>query len=110
MIISSITPFVAFWILILVGRSELGLKGVLSCVAIWVGLFLGFMYLDLSSYFSSFARRSHCPHHIRCGYAHEVIVKPIIVAGANRRMQLMRIVGSQGGNGTMKLAFSKEIT
>ena len=51
MIISSITPFVAFWILILVGRSELGLKGVLSCVAIWVGLFLGFMYLDLSSYF-----------------------------------------------------------
>ena len=51
MIISSITPFVAFWILIVVGRGELGLKGVLSCVAIWVGLLLGFMYIDISSYF-----------------------------------------------------------
>ena len=33
-------PMIAFWILIFLGRSELGWKGVLSCVLLWLGLCL----------------------------------------------------------------------
>ena len=44
-------PFLVFWILILLGRSDLGIKGVLSCIAIWVALLAGFMYFEISPYY-----------------------------------------------------------
>ena len=44
-------PFLAFWILLFVGKDDLGLKGVVVCVAIWVALFLTFGYLDIAPYF-----------------------------------------------------------
>jgi len=43
-------PFVAFWILVFIGRSELGFKGITFCIVLWVGLLLGFMKLSLPSY------------------------------------------------------------
>jgi hypothetical protein len=42
-------PFVVFWALIFVGRSELGFKGITFCIVIWVGLLLGFTKLSLPS-------------------------------------------------------------
>ena len=44
-------PFVVFWVLMFVGRSELGFKGITFCIVIWVGLFLGFTKLSLPSYY-----------------------------------------------------------
>ena len=44
-------PFFVFWILIILGRAELGLKRVLFCVAIWLALLVGFVYLNISPYF-----------------------------------------------------------
>jgi hypothetical protein len=43
-------PFAAFWVLIFMGRGELGLKGALFCVALWIGLLVGCMSLDFPSY------------------------------------------------------------
>ena len=43
-------PFIMFWVLIYLGRDDLGLKGVLSCIAIWAVLLAGFMMLDVSPY------------------------------------------------------------
>ena len=43
-------PFLAFWILIFIGRSELGFKGIIFCIVLWVGLLLGLMKLNLPSY------------------------------------------------------------
>jgi len=43
-------PFALFWVLIFMGRGELGFKGVGFCIALWVGLLFGFMRLELSSY------------------------------------------------------------
>ena len=40
-------PSVAFWFLIVLGWDELGLKGVLSCVAVWAALVVAVMYLGL---------------------------------------------------------------
>ncbi len=44
------SPFIAFWIIIFVGGSELGFKGITFCIVLWVGLLLGFMKLSLPSY------------------------------------------------------------
>jgi len=49
-------PFVAFWALIFIGRSELGFKGVVFCIALWIALLLGFMKLDLPSYWFAAAQ------------------------------------------------------
>ena len=43
-------PFILFWALLFFGREELGLKWVLVCITIWVGLLLGCVYLALPSY------------------------------------------------------------
>ena len=43
-------PFIAFWVLVFIGRSELGFKGITFCIVLWVGLLLGFMKLSLQSY------------------------------------------------------------
>jgi hypothetical protein len=49
-------PFAAFWALIFIGRSELGFKGVVFCIALWIVLLLGFMKLNLPSYWFSAAQ------------------------------------------------------
>ena len=41
-------PFVAFWVLIFFGWDDLGLKGVLFCIALWGVLLLGFTMTGLS--------------------------------------------------------------
>ena len=51
-----ISPFVAFWILIFLGREDLGLKGILAFVVIWAGLMAGFMYLSVPSYYFAAAQ------------------------------------------------------
>ena len=43
-------PFVLFWILVFVARSELGIKWMLILIAMWVGLLMGFISLGLPSY------------------------------------------------------------
>ncbi len=45
-----IIPFIAFWMLIFIGRSELGFKGISFCIVLWVVLLLGFVKLSLPSY------------------------------------------------------------
>ncbi len=36
-----IIPLLVFWILIFWGREELGVKGIIICIVIWLGLLLG---------------------------------------------------------------------
>ncbi len=43
-------PFITFWVLVYLGRDDLGLRGVLICIAIWAVLLAGFMMLDVSPY------------------------------------------------------------
>ena len=43
-------PFVLFWVLLFLGRSDLGLKGVVLSIAIWAGLLVGFLALALPWY------------------------------------------------------------
>ena len=44
-------PFLAFWLLVFLGRRELGCRGVLIAVGIWAVLLAGFMLLRVSPYF-----------------------------------------------------------
>lgn len=46
----SFLPFVLFWALLFIGRSELGLKWIVVCIGIWAGLWLGCLYLKCPSY------------------------------------------------------------
>ena len=43
-------PFIAFWVLIFIGRSELGFKGIVFFVTLWLCLLLGCRMLHLPSY------------------------------------------------------------
>ena len=43
-------PFIAFWILLLLGRDELGQKEVCIYIAVWMVLLIGFMALGISPY------------------------------------------------------------
>jgi hypothetical protein len=43
-------PFAAFCMLIFIGRSELGFKGIAFFIALWLCLLLGFRMLHLPSY------------------------------------------------------------
>jgi len=45
-----IVPFLLFWILIFIGRDELGLKGAAISIAIWLALLLGCSLTGLSPY------------------------------------------------------------
>jgi hypothetical protein len=45
-----ILPFVVFWILLFLGRDELGLKAVCICIAVWMILLICFMMLGISPY------------------------------------------------------------
>jgi hypothetical protein len=71
----SFLPFVLFWVLLFIGRSELGLKWITVCIGIWVGLWLGCAYLK-------------CPRYVFV--AGEVlldVVLLIVVAGGNVRIR-----------------------
>lgn len=43
-------PMIAFWILMFLGRNELGWKGVVFCVLLWLGLLLALHFFGVSSY------------------------------------------------------------
>jgi hypothetical protein len=43
-------PFLIFWAIIFFARRELGWRGVVICIAVWVALLLGFMYMGISPY------------------------------------------------------------
>jgi hypothetical protein len=43
-------PFVAFWLLIVLGREELGAKGIAIAVAVWLGLLVGFFAAGISPF------------------------------------------------------------
>lgn len=44
------TPFILFWVLVYLGRDELGLKGAGLCVLIWLALLAGCVVLAISPY------------------------------------------------------------
>ena len=41
MILTSLTPCIIFWVLMYLGREELGVKGIVISVLIWLGLLVG---------------------------------------------------------------------
>lgn len=43
-------PFLVFWVLVYLGRGELGRRGVVLSILIWLGLLIGFMYAGFSPY------------------------------------------------------------
>lgn len=43
-------PFVLFWVLVILARDELGTKGVLIAIGLWLILLIGFMTAGLSPY------------------------------------------------------------
>jgi hypothetical protein len=45
-----IIPFLVFWVLLFVGRQELQIKGIAICIAVWLGLLIGFMAIGISPY------------------------------------------------------------
>lgn len=51
-----LSPFAAFWLLVFLGRDELGFKGIIFFIALWVTLFFGFMKLDIPSYWFTAAQ------------------------------------------------------
>ena len=53
MILTSLTPLIAFWVLLYLGREELGLKGVIIFVLIWLGLLIGSSFLGIPYVFVS---------------------------------------------------------
>jgi hypothetical protein len=43
-------PLSMFWVLIFIGKNELGFKGVVFCILLWLGLLIGYTMLSLSWY------------------------------------------------------------
>lgn len=43
-------PFLVFWVIIFLGRSDLGWRGVMLCIGIWLALLFGLYYAGFSSY------------------------------------------------------------
>ena len=52
-ILISLTPFIVFWVLMHLGREELGLKGIIISILIWMGLLVGSSFLGLPYLFVS---------------------------------------------------------
>lgn len=42
---TTLTPAIVFWILIYLGREQLGLKGMVISILIWLGLLVGSLFL-----------------------------------------------------------------
>ena len=40
--VGELTPFFVFWVLMYLGREELGLKGTIVSILIWLGILLGY--------------------------------------------------------------------
>ena len=53
MILISLTPFIVFWVLMHLGREELGLKGIIISILLWMGLLVGSSFLGLPYLFVS---------------------------------------------------------
>ena len=53
MILISLTPFIVFWVLMHLGREELGLKEIIISILIWIGLLVGSSFLGLPYLFVS---------------------------------------------------------
>jgi len=49
-------PLIAFWVLIIIGRRELGFKGISFCILLWLGLLIGFTMLSHHPYWFSSAQ------------------------------------------------------
>lgn len=43
-------PFIAFWVLLYIGRSDLGWKGVVFCIALWLSLAMILHFCGISPY------------------------------------------------------------
>ena len=44
-------PFLVFWMLALLARSQLGWRGAFITIGIWAAMLSGFMYLNVSQYY-----------------------------------------------------------
>ena len=53
MVLTIWKPFVVFWVLMHLGREELGLKGIIISILIWMGLLVGSSFLGLPYLFVS---------------------------------------------------------
>lgn len=53
MILTSLTPFIVFWVLMYLGREELGLKGIVISIGVWLGLLIGSSFLGIPYVFVS---------------------------------------------------------
>lgn len=42
MLVGKLTPFFVFWVLMYLGHEELGLKGIIVSILIWLGILLGY--------------------------------------------------------------------
>jgi hypothetical protein len=51
-ILTRLSPFIVFWVLIYLGREELGLKGVIASILIWLGLLVGSSFLGIPYVFA----------------------------------------------------------
>ena len=49
-------PFIIFWLLIFFGRDELGMRGILICITVWVALLAGLITLNVSPYWFTSAQ------------------------------------------------------
>ena len=45
-----LAPFLIFWILIFLGRRDLGWRGAAVCIGIWLAPLIAFMYAGISPY------------------------------------------------------------
>jgi len=52
-ILTSLTPLIVFWVLLYLGREELGLKGLIISILIWLGLLVGSSFLGIPYVFVS---------------------------------------------------------
>ena len=49
--LTRLSPFIVFWVLMYLGREELGLKGIVISILVWLGLLVGSSLLGLSYIF-----------------------------------------------------------
>jgi hypothetical protein len=48
-----IVAFIAFWVLLFLGREELGFKGIILAIAVWAGLLAGTLWGGVPLLFAS---------------------------------------------------------
>jgi len=45
-LVGELTPFFVFWVLMYLGREELGLKGTIVSILLWLGIQLGYLSFE----------------------------------------------------------------